>query len=225
MVKGAEGTREVTILDISDYHAQLTPLAEAADTSSARPSTRFGIGGSAFLKPWFDIYEAESALSGGQRHRGRRRRLVRRRDAADLELLRRQADDPIMKMMGIDVDGLGNHNFDHGQTLPADRADPARDVPDALGERRRPGRHDAAGVVDRRRCSTSGTASRSASSASPTSDARTSSSRGTSTRSRSGSSSRRSTPRRRRSPRRPTRSSPSGTTGHGGTVDRPDRAR
>ena len=53
--------REVTILDISDYHGQLTPLARDGRHASA---PTFAIGGSAFLKPWFDIYEAEAALSG-----------------------------------------------------------------------------------------------------------------------------------------------------------------
>ena len=52
--------KEVTILDISDYHGQSKPLAEAADnvteTGSSNPT--FTIGGSAFLKPWFDIYRA-----------------------------------------------------------------------------------------------------------------------------------------------------------------------
>ena len=32
LVEHAENLHEVTILDISDYHAQLTPLAEASDT-------------------------------------------------------------------------------------------------------------------------------------------------------------------------------------------------
>ena len=54
--------KEVTILDISDYHGQLVPLAEAADnvtgTGSSNPT--FTIGGSAFLKPWFDLYRAEA---------------------------------------------------------------------------------------------------------------------------------------------------------------------
>src|SRR4030095_11591099 len=48
--------KEITILDISDYHGQLTPLSEAADTLGPT----FTIGGSAFLKPWFDIYRAEA---------------------------------------------------------------------------------------------------------------------------------------------------------------------
>src|SRR4029079_13429327 len=55
---------EVTILDISDYHGQLTPLTDAADTIPASPLT-FPIGGSAFLKTWFDTYTAEAVRSGG----------------------------------------------------------------------------------------------------------------------------------------------------------------
>ena len=54
--------KEITILDISDYHGQLVPLAEAADNlaggGAANPT--FGIGGAAFLKPWFDAYRAEA---------------------------------------------------------------------------------------------------------------------------------------------------------------------
>src|SRR5262249_6481110 len=54
--------KEITILDISDYHGQLIPLADTADnvtgTGSANPT--FPIGGAAFLKPWFDVYRAEA---------------------------------------------------------------------------------------------------------------------------------------------------------------------
>ena len=54
----------------------------------------FTIGGSAFLKKWFEVYEGEAALDRQARGRDRDgRRRLRRRDAADLELLRRQADD------------------------------------------------------------------------------------------------------------------------------------
>ena len=65
-IKGGDDLTEVTILDISDYHGQLTPLAEAADNLAA-PATNatFAIGGSAFLKQWFATYEAEAALSAG----------------------------------------------------------------------------------------------------------------------------------------------------------------
>ena len=50
-------------------------------------------------------------------------------DAADLERVRRQADGQIMNMMGIDLDGLGNHNFDRGARLSPDAADPAGRLP------------------------------------------------------------------------------------------------
>ena len=55
---------------------------------------------------------------------------------------------PIMGMMGIDIDAIGNHSFDRGEAVPAQRADPAGAVPDDLGERRLPERHDAAAVVE-----------------------------------------------------------------------------
>ena len=53
--------KEVTVLDISDYHGQLVPLTEAADNLPAPAvNPTFPIGGSAFLKVWFDAYRAEA---------------------------------------------------------------------------------------------------------------------------------------------------------------------
>jgi len=114
IVSGAESLVEVTILDISDYHGQLIPLSETADTVGPT----FGIGGSAFLKPWFQTYEAESALSSdnGKPH-------VIEMAAGDSvgatpPISAFFGDTPtieIMNLMGIDIDGLGNHNFDRGQ--------------------------------------------------------------------------------------------------------------
>jgi 2',3'-cyclic-nucleotide 2'-phosphodiesterase (5'-nucleotidase family)/predicted AlkP superfamily phosphohydrolase/phosphomutase len=99
--------REVSILDISDYHGQLVPLLEAAD--SIGPT--FPIGGAAFLKPWFDAYRVETpgrtiTLTAG--------------DAvgATPPISSFFGDKPtieLMNMMGFDLDGLGNHNFDRGQ--------------------------------------------------------------------------------------------------------------
>ena len=121
IVKHAENLNEITILDISDWHAQLTPLAEAADTLPApgvNPS--FAIGGAAFLKTWFDVYEGESALTS--------------RDTNKPSIIEVAGGDsfggatppisnffgdkptpPIMGMMGIDVDAVGNHSFDRGR--------------------------------------------------------------------------------------------------------------
>jgi 2',3'-cyclic-nucleotide 2'-phosphodiesterase (5'-nucleotidase family)/predicted AlkP superfamily phosphohydrolase/phosphomutase len=107
MVAGAAGLREVAILDISDYHGQLVPLSETADTIGPT----FTIGGAAFLKPWFDVYRAENpgatlTLTAG--------------DAvgATPPISSFFGDKPtieLMNMMGFDLDGLGNHNFDRGQ--------------------------------------------------------------------------------------------------------------
>jgi len=108
---------EVTILDVSDYHGQLTPLTDAADTLPAPGvNAAFTIGGAAFLKTWFDTYSAEAVRSGG----------------SDAPVITMAAGDSIgatppisnffgdkptidvMNLMGIDIDGLGNHNFDYG---------------------------------------------------------------------------------------------------------------
>jgi 2',3'-cyclic-nucleotide 2'-phosphodiesterase (5'-nucleotidase family)/predicted AlkP superfamily phosphohydrolase/phosphomutase len=107
MLEGASSLKEVTILDISDYHGQLTPLVEAADTVGPT----FPIGGAAFLKPWFDAYRAEAkdltvTLTAG--------------DAvgATPPISSFFGDKPtieLMNMMGFDLDGLGNHNFDRGE--------------------------------------------------------------------------------------------------------------
>ncbi len=113
IIKGGNRIYEFQILDISDYHGQLTPLAEAADTvggtGAANPT--FGIGGSAFLKPWFDAFRVEApgeilTLTAG--------------DAigATPPISAFFGDKPtieFMNLMGFDLDGLGNHNFDRGE--------------------------------------------------------------------------------------------------------------
>src|SRR3954451_3623746 len=104
---------EVTILDISDYHGQLTPLTDTADTVGGQT---FNIGGSAFLKAWFDTYTAEAVRSGGA---GAPVITMAAGDSigATPPISNFFGDKPtieIMNMMGIDIDGLGNHNFDYG---------------------------------------------------------------------------------------------------------------
>lgn len=104
--------KEVTVLDISDYHGQLIPLAETADNLSGGGSSNpsFAIGGAAFLKPWFDAYRAD-APNGSI--------TVAAGDSvgATPPISSFFGDTPtieIMNMMGFDADGLGNHNFDRG---------------------------------------------------------------------------------------------------------------
>ena len=93
-----------SILDISDYHGQLVPILEAADTVGPT----FGIGGAAFLKPWFDAYRAE-AQDGSI--------TVAAGDSigATPPISNFFGDTPtieLMNAMGFNADGLGNHNFD-----------------------------------------------------------------------------------------------------------------
>ncbi len=104
---GGSSLREFDILDISDYHGQLVPLTERSD--SLGPS--FGIGGAAFLKPWFDVYRQEAqgptlTLTAG--------------DAvgATPPISSFFGDKPtieLMNKMGFDLNGLGNHDFDRGE--------------------------------------------------------------------------------------------------------------
>jgi len=104
----------VTILDISDYHGQLVPLSEAADTVGPA----FAIGGSAFLKPWFQTYEAESAMSSEDGKPNVIEMAAGDSVGATPPISAFFGDTPtieVMNMMGIDIDGLGNHNFDRGQ--------------------------------------------------------------------------------------------------------------
>jgi 2',3'-cyclic-nucleotide 2'-phosphodiesterase (5'-nucleotidase family) len=113
-IEYADDLTEVTILDISDYHGQLVPLSEAADNLSASGTTNpaFALGGSAFLKPWFTTYENESTGDVIEMAAG---------DSvgATPPISNAFGDTPtieVMNMMGIDLDGLGNHNFDRGST-------------------------------------------------------------------------------------------------------------
>ena len=109
LVKSPGQYKELTVLNISDYHAQLTPLAEVADTFAA---PTFPIGGAAFLKPWFDVYRAEAkdgslTMAGGDSFGGATPPISNFfQDRPGVEAL---------NMMGFDVEALGNHSFDRGE--------------------------------------------------------------------------------------------------------------
>lgn len=103
--------KEITVLDVSDYHGQLVPLAEAADNLAA-PGTNptYTIGGSNSLKYWFDQYRAEAPGGSVTMMAG---------DSvgATPPISAFFADTPtieLMNLMGVQLDGLGNHNFDRG---------------------------------------------------------------------------------------------------------------
>ena len=113
LMPGGGKFKEVTILDISDFHGQLVPLAEAADnvTGVGASNPSFSIGGSAFLKAWFDWYRLEAPNGSVTMAAG---------DSvgATPPISSFFGDTPtieIMNMMGFNLDGLGNHNFDKGQ--------------------------------------------------------------------------------------------------------------
>jgi 2',3'-cyclic-nucleotide 2'-phosphodiesterase (5'-nucleotidase family)/predicted AlkP superfamily phosphohydrolase/phosphomutase len=124
IVKGAENYKEISIYDISDWHAQLTPLAETSDNLAAPGvNATFPIGGAAFLETWFETYDAESALAGkaaGSKGKPNALRVAGGDSfGGATPPISNFFDDkptpPIMGMMGIDVDALGNHSFDRGQ--------------------------------------------------------------------------------------------------------------
>ena len=131
LVKGAEKTTEITILDISDFHGQLIPLTEAADNlASPGVNAAFPIGGSAFLKKWFEVYENEAALS--DKHGKVIEMAAGDSVGATPPISSFFGDKPtpeVMNLMGIDIDGLGNHNFDKGQEYLRDELIPLADFP------------------------------------------------------------------------------------------------
>ncbi len=124
LTAGAGRYKEITILDISDFHGQLVPLTETADnvTGTGATNPSFATGGSAFLKSWFDVYRAEAAFDS-EHHpdNGLTSITMAAGDSvgATPPISAFFGDTPtikIMNMMGFDLDGLGNHNFDKGQT-------------------------------------------------------------------------------------------------------------
>ncbi len=99
--------KEATILYISDFHGQLTPLTQTADTLG--PS--YAIGGAAYLKPWFDLYRGEAGkgasitVTGGDSV------------GASPPISNFFGDKPTittLNKLGLTFDTLGNHSFDRG---------------------------------------------------------------------------------------------------------------
>lgn len=117
----APSLKTVTIMDISDFHGQLVPLSDTPDptalpvpqTTPPTSAPSFGIGGSAFLKSWFDWYRSPAEAPNGSI-------LVAGGDSvgATPPISAFFGDKPtieVMNLMGLSSDGLGNHNFDKGQ--------------------------------------------------------------------------------------------------------------
>ncbi|MBA3583657.1 MAG: 5'-nucleotidase C-terminal domain-containing protein [Gemmatimonadetes bacterium] len=129
MMTNSAAVREVNILDISDYHGQLTPLTEAADnvTGTGAVNPAFPIGGAAFLKPWFDFYRGDTLVAGTTL-------TVAGGDSigASPPISSFFQDRPtifLMNEMGFNADALGNHNFDRGQAFFRSQQVPIADFP------------------------------------------------------------------------------------------------
>jgi 2',3'-cyclic-nucleotide 2'-phosphodiesterase (5'-nucleotidase family)/predicted AlkP superfamily phosphohydrolase/phosphomutase len=119
--------KTATILDISDYHGQLVPLAEAADNLSGAGTANptFPIGGAAFLKAWFDLYRSEApngsiTVAAGDSVGATPPISAFFGDTPTIE---------IMNLMGFSADGLGNHNFDKGEQYLRNTLIPLADFP------------------------------------------------------------------------------------------------
>ncbi len=120
--------KEITILNMSDWHAQLTPLAETADTvtSAGAVNPTFAIGGAAFLDTWFDGFAADAAgrairVTGGDSFGG-----------ATPPISNFFEDKPaveIMNMMGWNAEAVGNHSFDRGEQFLRNELIPLADFP------------------------------------------------------------------------------------------------
>jgi 2',3'-cyclic-nucleotide 2'-phosphodiesterase (5'-nucleotidase family)/predicted AlkP superfamily pyrophosphatase or phosphodiesterase len=127
IVKRTGDLRELTILNISDYHSQIVPLLDTPDniTGTGTTNPSFAIGGAAFLKPWFDVYRAEARGRALTLHAGDT-------IGATPPISAFFGDKPgieMMNAMGFDADGLGNHNFDVGESYMRGTIAPLADYP------------------------------------------------------------------------------------------------
>jgi 2',3'-cyclic-nucleotide 2'-phosphodiesterase (5'-nucleotidase family)/predicted AlkP superfamily phosphohydrolase/phosphomutase len=107
--------KTATILAINDFHGQLTPVTEKPDSLAGTPV--YNIGGLAFLKTYFDIYRAQAAVPDEQ---GLTSVTVSAGDlvGATPPISAYFGDKPTIQLMnlaGLNVNELGNHEFDRGQ--------------------------------------------------------------------------------------------------------------
>lgn len=112
IVVNGENLRQVTILDVSDFHGQIVPLFASVDNIADENAINasFAVGGAQALNHWFDAYRA-AAPDGAI--------VITAGDAigATPPISNFFQDVPtieIMNLIGFDADSLGNHNFDIG---------------------------------------------------------------------------------------------------------------
>ncbi|MCA9880879.1 MAG: 5'-nucleotidase C-terminal domain-containing protein, partial [Thermomicrobiales bacterium] len=123
----AASLRDITILDISDFHGQLPPLTASADSIDADGAvgSSYPVGGIAALDQWFDLYR--------NRARGPVL-LVAAGDSvgATPPISTAFGDRPTIEFMnelGFAADALGNHNFDAGADYMFATLAPLADYP------------------------------------------------------------------------------------------------
>ncbi|MDQ3443500.1 MAG: alkaline phosphatase family protein, partial [Chloroflexota bacterium] len=105
-----ESLSELTIISISDYHAQFAPLSGSPDSfdDENAPGVSAQLGGAAYLLPWFDHFRVES--------QGPSLFLSANDVIGATPPLSAFFDDmpaiEIMNAFGTDVAAIGNHHFD-----------------------------------------------------------------------------------------------------------------
>lgn len=123
----AASLRDITILDISDFHGQLPPLTASADSLDAEGAvgSSYPVGGIAALDQWFDLYRdrAHGPVL-----------LVAAGDSvgATPPISTAFGDRPTIEFMnalGFSADALGNHNFDAGADYMFATLAPLADYP------------------------------------------------------------------------------------------------
>jgi 2',3'-cyclic-nucleotide 2'-phosphodiesterase (5'-nucleotidase family) len=127
LLANGSSLREVTLLDISDFHGQLPPLSASADSfdEEGAAGESYNVGGVAFLASWFDRYRAQAQGEAI---------LVTAGDAvgATPPISSLFGDLPtieVMNALGFTADALGNHNFDAGAENMFQNLAPAADFP------------------------------------------------------------------------------------------------
>ncbi len=127
ILDGGSSLRELTILNVSDFHGQIVPLFASADDldEDGADNPSFPVGGAAFLAPWFEAYRADApgmtiTLAGGDSI------------GATPPISAYFGDTPTIEMMnalGFTADALGNHNFDVSADYQRDTIAPLAEFP------------------------------------------------------------------------------------------------
>jgi 2',3'-cyclic-nucleotide 2'-phosphodiesterase (5'-nucleotidase family)/predicted AlkP superfamily phosphohydrolase/phosphomutase len=135
IVEDKANMREITLLDVSDWHAQIPPAtaessdfvlaANGAPTATALGPT-FNIAGAAFLTTWFNEYRKEGrdgvlTMTAGDSFGGATPPIS--------NAFGDKVTPPIMNMMGFDLDTVGNHSFDRGEAYYRHELLPLTDFP------------------------------------------------------------------------------------------------